>query len=124
VNYPSDSNQIGPNRYLTVDYSSPGQAVIFNQAGQVLWRYGPTSGPPAELDHPSLGMGLPNGDILLTDDHNHRVIVIDPTTNQIVWQYGHDGIPSDVAGYLNNPDGLDPLAPFSYADQVRHAPSA
>jgi outer membrane protein assembly factor BamB len=121
VNYPSDSNQIGPNRYLTVDYSSPGQVVVFNQAGQLLWRYAPTSGAPAQLDHPSLGMGLPNGDVLLTDDYDDRVIVIDPTTNQIVWQYGHDGTPGDAAGYLNNPDGLDPLPPYSYADLVRGA---
>ncbi len=118
VGYPSDSNQVGPDRYLTVDYSSPGQAVIFNQAGQTMWRYDPTSGP-GELNHPSLAMGLPNGDILLNDDYNHRVIVIDPTTSQIVWQYGHDGTPGDAAGYLNNPDGLDPLPPYSYADRVQ-----
>jgi DNA-binding beta-propeller fold protein YncE len=118
VYYPSDSSQIGPDRYLTVDYSSPGQAVTFNQAGQTLWRYAPTSGP-AELNHPSLAIGLPNGAILLNDDYNHRVIVIDPSTNRIVWQYGHDGIAGSAPGYLNNPDGLDPLAPFSYADRYQ-----
>ena len=118
VYYPSDSNQIGSDRYLTVDYSSPGQAVIFDQAGQALWRYAPTSGP-GELNHPSLGMALPNGDILLTDDHNHRVIVINPSTNQIVWQYGHDGISGSAPGYLDNPDGLDPLPPYSYADRYQ-----
>jgi DNA-binding beta-propeller fold protein YncE len=118
VDYPSDSNQIGADRYLTVDYSSPGQAVIFNQAGQALWRYDPSSAP-AELNHPSLAMTLPNGDILLNDDHNHRVVVIDPSTNQIVWQYGHDGIAGSAPGYLDNPDGLDPLPPFSYADRFQ-----
>jgi hypothetical protein len=44
VYYPSDSNQIGLDPYLTVDYSSPGQAVIFNQAGAALWRYAPMGG--------------------------------------------------------------------------------
>ena len=115
VYYPSDSNQIGPDRYLTVDYSSPGQIVIFNQAGQTLWRYAPT-GAPGELNHPSLAMGLPNGDIILNDDHNHRVIVVNPSTSQIVWQYGHDGVAGSAPGYLDNPDGLDPLPPHSYAD--------
>ena len=115
VYYPSDSNEIGPGRYLTVDYSSPGQVVVFNQAGQTLWRYRETTSP-AELNHPSLGIALPNGDILLNDDQNHRVIVIDPTTNRIVWQYGHDGVPGNAPGYLDNPDGLDPLPPYSYAD--------
>jgi DNA-binding beta-propeller fold protein YncE len=118
VYYPSDSNQIGPDRYLTVDYSLPGQAVIFNQAGQTLWRYDPTSGP-AELNQPSLAMALPNGDILLNDDHNHRVVIINPSTNQIVWQYGHDGVASSAPGYLDNPDGLDPLPPYSYADRYQ-----
>ena len=34
-------------------------------------------------------MPLPNGDILANDDRNNQVIVIDPRTNRIVWQYGH-----------------------------------
>ncbi len=117
INYPSDSNQVGPDRYVTVDYSSPGQVLIFDQSGQALWRYAPTSGAPAELNHPSLAMGLPNGDILLNDDYDHRVVVIDPRTNQIVWQYGHDTIPGSAPGYLDNPDGLDLLPPYSYADR-------
>jgi hypothetical protein len=62
-------------------------------------------------------MALPNGDILVNDDHNHRVVVIDRATNQIVWQYGHDGVAGSAPGYLDNPDGLDPLPPFSYADR-------
>lgn len=118
VYYPSDSNQIGPDRYLTVDYSSPGQVVIFNRAGETLWRYSPANGS-AELNHPSLATALPNGDILLNDDENHRVIVIDPATNRIVWQYGHDGVAGNAPGYLDNPDGLDPLPPYSYADRYQ-----
>ncbi|MHB2021816.1 MAG: NHL repeat-containing protein [Mycobacteriales bacterium] len=119
VLYPSDSNRIGPDRYLTADYSYPGQVAIFNRAGQTIWRYRPTTGAPAELNHPSLAMALPNGDILLNDDHNDRVIVINPRTNQIVWQYGHYGVAGTAPGYLNNPDGLDPLPPYSYADRYQ-----
>ena len=121
VFYPSDSNQLGPDRYLTVDYSLPGQAVVFDQTGKLLWRYAPTEAP-AELNHPSLGMGLPNGDILLNDDYNDRVVVIDPASNQIVWQFGHDGSPGSAPGYLDNPDGLAPLPPYSFAD--RYDPTA
>jgi PQQ-like domain len=112
VAYPSDSNEISPGRYLTVDYSSPGQIVVFNRAGKTLWRYAPTT-PGAELNHPSLAEPLPNGDILLTDDYDHRVVVVDPHTNRIVWQYGHDGTPGSAPGYLNNPDGLDQFPPHS-----------
>lgn len=56
------------------------------------------------------GLPLPNGNILVNDDHNDRVIVISPKTNRIIWQYGHDGVPGRAAGYLDNPDGVD-LAP-------------
>lgn len=112
VAYPSDTNEISPGRYLTVDYSTPGQVLIFDKTGNALWRYAPTS-KPAALSHPSLALPLPNGDVLLNDDYNHRVIVIDPKTNKIVWQYGHDGVAGSEPGHLNNPDGLDLLPPHS-----------
>ena len=56
---------------------------------------------------------LPNGDILLNDDFNHRVCVVDPATNRIVWQYGHTGKSGTAAGYLNDPDGVDLVPPDS-----------
>jgi hypothetical protein len=114
VAYPSDSNEIYPGRYLTVDYSSRGQVVEFNAAGQRLWRFG-------GLNHPSLGLPLPNGDILVNDDFNDRVIVIDPVTNRIVWQYGHKGVSGTAPGYLNDPDGVDLTPPNSL--DITHAPT-
>ena len=109
VRYPSDTNEIGENRYLTVDFSKPGQIVEFNAKGKLLWRYRPTGAQA--LDHTSLAHALPNGDIIATDDRNHRVIVVDPKTNKIVWQYGKYGVAGAGAGFLNNPDGLDVLPP-------------
>jgi outer membrane protein assembly factor BamB len=111
VRYPSDTNQIGPDRYLTVDYSSRGQVVIFNQAGQTIWRYAPTGSK--RLNHPSLALPLPNGDVVVNDDLNDRVIVIDPTTGAVVWQYGHTGVPGSANGYLDIPDGVDLAPPYS-----------
>jgi hypothetical protein len=35
------------------------------------------------------------------------VIVIDPRTKRIVWQYGHTHVPGSGPGYLNDPDGVD-----------------
>ena len=110
VLYPSDSNRVGPNRYLTVDYSTPGQIVMFDRRGKLLWRYAP-SGRNA-LDHPSLALPLPNGDVVCNDDRNHRVIVVDPRTHRIVWQYGHTGVAGHRPGYLDNPDGLDLVPPY------------
>ena len=50
---------------------------------------------------------LPNGDIAVNDDYHHRVVVIDPKTNRIVWQYGHNDRPGTRPGYLDIPDGMD-----------------
>ncbi len=113
VAYPSDTNEIAPNKYLTVDYSIPGQIVEFNSSGNLLWRYKPLSGPGA-LNEPSLCRPIEtNGDILCNDDGDDRVIVVDPKTNKIVWQYGHDHVPGTAAGYLHRPDGVDLAPPYS-----------
>ena len=116
VAYPSDSSRIGPNRYLTVDYAAHGQVVEFDRAGHLLWRYAPTDVP---LDHPSLALGLPGGDVIVNDDRNHRVIIVDPRTNRIVWQYGHTRVSGSAPGYLDNPDGMDLQPPLSYADRYQ-----
>jgi DNA-binding beta-propeller fold protein YncE/N-acetylneuraminic acid mutarotase len=112
VYYPSDTNEVYPGRYLTVDYSDPGQVVEFTSTGHLLWRMG-------GFNQPSLALPLPNGDILLNDDFNHRVCVVDPVTNRIVWQYGHTGKSGTAPGYLNDPDGVDLVPPDSLL--VTHA---
>ncbi len=112
VHYPSDTNQVAADRYLTVDYSKPGKIVEFDHNGRLLWQYAPTG--PGALNHPSLAEPLPNGDILATDDDNNRVIVVDPTSNAIVWQYGHTGVDGRAPGYLADPDGADLTPPHSY----------
>jgi hypothetical protein len=114
VAYPSDTNEVYPGRYLTADYSQPGRVVEFDSSGRLLWRFG-------GLNHPSLALPLPNGDILVNDDYNHRVIVIDPITNRIVWRYGHTGVPGTAPGYLNDPDGVDLVPPDSML--IVHAPT-
>jgi DNA-binding beta-propeller fold protein YncE len=106
VLYPSDTNEVYPGRYLTVDYSNPGQIIEFTSTGHLLWRMG-------GFNQPSLALPLPNGDILLNDDFNHRVCVVDPATNRIVWQYGHTGHSGNAPGYLNDPDGVDLVPPDS-----------
>jgi DNA-binding beta-propeller fold protein YncE len=112
VLYPSDSNEVYPGRYLTADYSDPGQIVEFTSSGHPLWRMG-------GFNQPSLALPLPNGDILLNDDFNHRVCVVDPATHRIVWQYGHTGVAGRGPGYLSDPDGVDLVPPDSLL--VTHA---
>ena len=52
---------------------------------------------------------LPDGTIAVNDDFRHRVVIIDPATHRIVWQYGHTDRPGRSAGYLFVPDGIDPI---------------
>lgn len=118
VTYPSDTNEVRPGVYLTVGYTKPGQIVEFNRYGQLLWRFAPAGSN--SLNKPSICMPIPtNGYILCTDDHNNRVIVVDPKTNKIVWQYGHRGVPGAGPGYLRTPDGLDLAPPYSFL--IQHA---
>jgi DNA-binding beta-propeller fold protein YncE len=111
--YPSDTNELKPGLFLSVDYTRPGAIETFTSSGTLRWRYEP-SGADA-LAEPSLALPLPNGDILANDDKNDRVIVVDPHTNKIVWQYGHTGQPGSGPGYLSNPDGVDLAPPYSLA---------
>jgi outer membrane protein assembly factor BamB len=109
VYYPSDSSEVRPGLYVTVGWQSPGILETFDRTGRLHWRYRPRPGA-AQLDHPSLALPLPNGDFLVNDDFNDRVIVVDPRSNRVVWQYGHTGVPGSAPGYLSRPDGVD-LAP-------------
>jgi DNA-binding beta-propeller fold protein YncE len=117
--YPSDTNEVRPGVFLSVDYTSPGAIETFTANGRLLWRYEPTGA--GALDHPSLALGLPDGDVLANDDRNDRVIVVDPRTNRIVWQYGHTHQPSSQPGYLSNPDGVDLAPPYSLTMRFAHS---
>jgi DNA-binding beta-propeller fold protein YncE len=117
VSYPSDSNEVRPGLYVTVGWQSPGILETFDRQGRLHWRYQPRPGQP-QLDHPSLAEPLPNGDLLVTDDFNDRVIVVDPRTNQVVWQYGHTGVPGSAPGYLSRPDGADLVPPAALLGRV------
>jgi PQQ-like domain len=110
ISYPSDPQQLGPDRYLIADYASPGQILEFNRAGRILYRYHPVSGP-GRLNHPSLAERLPSGVFMVNDDFNHRMVAIDPATGALVWQYGVTGRPGTGPGRLHTPDGFDLLLP-------------
>jgi outer membrane protein assembly factor BamB len=108
ISYPSDPQQLGPDKYLVVDYADPGGIYEFTRAGKILWSYHPESGEGA-LNHPSLAERLPSGDIAVNDDYRHRVVIIDPKTKKIVWQYGITGHPGTGPDHLHTPDGFDLL---------------
>jgi len=106
VSYPSDAQLDGAGNVIVADYAAPGGIVKVSPTGHLLWRYTPASGA-GRLDHPSLAVPLSDGTILLNDDFRHRVIIIDPRTDTIVWQYGRTDVPARSAGQLNTPDGIN-----------------
>jgi outer membrane protein assembly factor BamB len=110
VDYPSDPQQLGPNLYLMTDYDPPaeGRVLEFNRQGYISWRYDSTSGD-AMLKKPSLAERLPDGLVMVNDDYRDRVVVIDPATNSIVWQFGLTDTPGTSPGLISIPDGFDLL---------------
>ncbi len=108
IAYPSDPQQLGPNLYMVADYHRPGGIYEFNRQGQILWSYHPRYGP-GMLNHPSLAERLPNGLIAVNDDYRDRVVLIDPKTQRIVWQYGQTDHAGTAPGLLSIPDGFDLL---------------
>ncbi len=110
VNYPSDPQQLGSNLYLMTDYDPPaeGRILEFTRTGQIPWIYDATSGD-AMLKKPSLAERLPNGLIMVNDDYRDRMVVIDPNTYSIVWQFGITDVSGTAPGLLSIPDGFDNL---------------
>jgi outer membrane protein assembly factor BamB len=110
------SAEIGPDRFVVVDHVSPGQVLTFDHTGKVFWRYAPTG--TQALNKPSLAIPLPNGDFMISDKLNNRVVVVDPVTDTVVWQYGHTNVAGRTAGFLNNPTGVDLYPPHAIAAKM------
>ena len=107
VRYPSDAYPARDGQIIVADFSKPGRIVIFDpKTGKVTWEYYERSGERM-LNHPSLAIELPNGNVVANDDQRHRVVVIDRATKAIVWQYGVTDTPGHAPGYLFYPDGMD-----------------
>jgi len=107
LRYPSDSMPTHDGQVIVADYSKPGRVIVFDpKRRKVTWDYHVKDGE-GMLDHPSLALELPDGDVILNDDYRHRVIVIDRQTKKIIWQYGITDRPGKAPGQLNNPDGID-----------------
>jgi outer membrane protein assembly factor BamB len=100
---PDDAYEYAKDKLIATSHTHPGVVEEFDTADKVTWTYDPTSGT-GELDRPSLAEVLADGDVLVCDSGNDRVVVIDPQTDTIIWQYGHTGRPGSKPGYLHTPD--------------------
>ena len=109
LHVPSDPQLIDRRLHPGGRLRHPGAVIRFSPDGKVLWYYHPTSGPGCSTIRASAAP-LPNGLIAVNDDYNHRVVLIDPRHEQIVWQYGHPGVPAPSPGYLEHPGRHGPAA--------------
>ena len=81
IGYPSDPQQLGPDRYLVADYENPGAIVEFDRAGRISYRYQPTSGT-GRAQPPLPRRAAPLGRLHVNDDYNDRMVAIDPVTQR------------------------------------------
>jgi hypothetical protein len=115
IRYPSDAMPVGPGLFALTDYSNPAGLYVLNTHGRIVWSYRVTTGP-GRLNYASSINRLPNGNFLVSDDKNDRVVVIDPVTRKIVWQYGVTGVsgsgPDHLVGNTDAKAVSEPLPPF------------
>ena len=110
IGYPSDAQQLGPDRYLVADYERPGGIVEFDRRGRIDYRYQPTSGP-GKLDHPSLVELLPSGVFMATTTTTTGWSRSTRRPRRSSGSTAWTGSRARRPGLLNTPDGFDLLAP-------------
>ncbi len=94
--------------------TSPGCAdnrvIVVNQSGDIVWQYGQAGVSGSDfnmLNVPVSAIELPNGDYLITDQGNNRIIEVNSSKDatRVVWSYG----PSSGPGALNSPNSAELL---------------
>ena len=108
---PDDVQVYKKNRLIVNEEKYSKVIEINTQTKQIIWSYGHLGVPGTQPGY--LGryvddsFKLPNGNVLMTDAANMRIIAVNQL-HQIVWQYGHTGIQSNNVGYLNAPNDAMP----------------
>lgn len=93
LHYPSFIEKIGPELFLITDLGN-NRIIKLKKGdegfGEIVWSYG--NGEMGRADNQvflaETAVELPNGNILITDTSNHRIIEVNDK-REIVWQYGN-----------------------------------
>jgi hypothetical protein len=120
--YPSDAHLDAAGNIVVADYNRHGAVLGLTPSGRLLWRLGTAHGS-LRFDRPSLAVALPNGTVLLNDDFRNRVVVVDPRSHRLLWQYGRPDQAGSTTGRLSIPDGVD-LIPASTVSTASATPAA
>src|SRR2546425_10708384 len=89
------------------------RVLLVDQGGNIVWQYGQfgvTGFGPNQLNTPVQNTFLPNGNVLITDQGNERIIEVQRTDTSIVWQYGQNAVVGTHPNQLNNPNAAELLA--------------
>src|SRR5579863_4463085 len=104
LNVPVFAIQLPNRNIMVVDQGNNRVIEIDRSSKEIVWSYGPKSGPGA-LNNPNSAELLPNGHILIGDENNNRVIEI-TRDGAIVWQYDKGLSAAAFASRLPNGDTL------------------
>src|SRR6266852_4182507 len=88
------------------------RVILVDRGDNILWQYGQfgvTGFGPNQLNTPVQNTFLPNGNVLITDQGNERIIEVQRTDNSIVWQYGQNDVVGIGRNQLNNPNAAELL---------------
>jgi len=89
------------------------RVILVDRGGNIVWQYGQfgvTGFGPNQLNTPVQNTYLPDGNVLITDQGNERIIEVRRSDNAIVWQYGENGVIGNGPNQLNNPNAAELLA--------------
>ena len=88
------------------------RVILVDRGGNIVWQYGQfgvTGAGPNQLSSPVQNTFLPNGNVLITDQGNQRIIEVTPR-HHIVWQYGMTGVSGNGPDQLDSPNSAELLA--------------
>ncbi len=88
------------------------RVILVDRSGEIVWQYGKfgvTGAGRNELSAPVQNTYLPNGDVLITDQGNQRVIEVERRSKTIVWQYGTTGLAGSGPNQLQDPNSAELL---------------
>src|SRR5713226_5317742 len=94
------------------DSCADNRVLLVDQAGSIVWQYGQfgvTGFGSNQLNTPVQNTFLPNGNVLITDQGNERIIEVQRSDNSIVWQYGQNGVVGIGRNQLSNPNAAELL---------------
>ncbi len=130
---PVRARRLAGGRTLICDSGAARVFIIDDQSGKVEWQYGETGAAgsgPDRLDAPTSAAVLSDGNVVICDAGNHRVIVVRAgdynatsadagfTADSIVWQYGTTGVSGDGVDQLVTPTSAQRLTAGASRDNV------